>query len=236
MTYIMSRQGNRKNRKNKSISNGASGAMSMDSMDSMDSMESSGAHPDFDLDELYALSKDMIALITWADSYARLELRLKNKTEIDSEIHTEELLQRRLTKHATSPFAKEHMELKDYKQEHQQLWNDMTELRPKVWDTKEDTHLADHERMSQMNDRRKVVEQKIDDYMAKHFAKLKEIVPKIYSIILDNIDEEEIDVCFKMMRRVMRGQLTSAQAFNKLADRSIDRHNLPKGFYKSMRM
>jgi hypothetical protein len=194
------------------------------------------ADPEYNLEEIAHQSKELFRVVNWAEAYARLEFRLKNNLAIDNEIHTQEILERRYQKHASNPYATKYSELKEMKQELHELNHKMQELRPKVWDTKDMTLLADHARMSDMNDRRKELEANVDAYLGAQFPTLKRLVPGIFDKILMGVDEETLDDVFKMMRRVESGQLDERQAFNLLADKSQRKYNLPKGFYKDMKL
>lgn len=194
------------------------------------------ADPEFDVDEQYTYAKDLYKLITWAESYARLETRLRNKSEIDNEIHTEEILQRRYQKHMDNPLSLEHMVLKDMKFEIMKLEESMQQLRPKVWDTTELTRLADHEQMSNLNDQWKAKKAEVEQYLKTQFPKMVRIIPKVFDKIADGAKEEVIDDVFKMMRKCINGHITEAQGFNMLANNSEKRDNLPKDFYKPMRL
>jgi hypothetical protein len=192
--------------------------------------------PEFDIDEQYSDSKELLKVMAWADAFSRLELRLKDLSDLDSEIHTEEILRRRYKKHSENPYAQKYAKLKTIKTEQRQLEHDMQELRPKVWGTTELTLLSDHERMSQMNDRRKELDIELDNYLAEFFPKMKRIIPGVYEKIINGIDEEDLNIAFKMMRRVINGQINEKQAVNTMMDQSEKKYGLPKGFYKNMRM
>jgi len=176
----------------------------------------------------------MQSLLTWADAYARLEHRLSKKDDLDSEIHTEELLLRRLDKYQNSPYVIKHARLKTLKSELVALKATMQEFMPKVWGTPNPTHLSDHEIMSVMNDKCKVLEANIEQYLSNEFSKMKKLIPKVFQKIIEGVNEDVINFTFKMMRKVINGQISERDAFDKMSQHSESIYNLPKGFYKKV--
>lgn len=204
---------------------------------------------DFDLtrdniDEYMDYSIQMDKQIRRLNVLNDLKYKLDHVDELDDELYTKEYLVRRLEKvqaemASDGKLATEEEasldEIRRLKSELADINKEIDKVRPLVFDKVEGTKAENHERMSDLDDERKRLEEAINDYYGKKFPKLKANLPKIYYMILDGVDMDTVVSCFRKMKMVLMDQLGTEEAASELMDESTSKYNLPAGLYDPIR-
>lgn len=193
------------------------------------------------IDEYLEYSVQMDKQIRRLNVINDLRHKLEHMDELDDELYTEEYLKRRLEKVTAemggcTPEEEASMaEIRGLKADLAAVNKEIDVVRPLVFDKVEGTKAENHERMSDLDDERKRLEEEINDYYGKKFPKLKENLPKIYYMILDGVDMDTVVSCFRKMKMVLMDQLGTDEAAGELMDESTTKYNLPSGLYDPIR-
>jgi len=167
-----------------------------------------------------------------------LKYKLSHMDEVDDELYTKEYLERRLSKltaEVGSASADAEQEIYDIKEQMFNLKKELDKVRPLVFDKVEGQKPENHERMSQLDDQRKSLEDQLDSYYGRRYPALKEHLPKVYYMIVDGVDIDMITGCFKQMTAVLREEKSSDDAVGELMDESTAKYNLPVGIWDPIR-
>lgn len=177
----------------------------------------------------YALGLDKE--IRKAKSLIDLRHRLANMDPND-EIYTPEYIQSRLQRLGTpSAFVEEYIILD---QQRRQLNQEIDKVKPLVFDEVAGKDPKNHEMMSELDDRRIVLDDKLDSLCSQYYPLLRQNLKKIYYMVVEGCDIDTLRSCFKQMKLVING-LSPEEAAATLMDESIKKYNLPPGIWDPIR-
>ncbi len=189
------------------------------------------------VDKYHQLSQQMDEEIRWLKTVINLRKKLANPEDTADSLYTPEYIQRRLAKLEAQRTITEDMNTCiKIAEELAQIDQQMSVLRPLVFDKVEGQKVEHHERMSDLHDRFTALEEQQNDIYGSKYPDLKKNLPKIYYMILEGVDMETIDSCFTKMKSVLSGMLTAEEAANKLMDESQKKYNLPSTLYDPIRV
>ncbi len=189
------------------------------------------------VDKYHQLSQQMDEEIRWLKTVINLRKKLANPEDTADSLYTPEYIQRRLAKLEAQRAMTEDMNTCiKIAEELAQIDQQMSVLRPLVFDKVEGQKVEHHERMSDLHDRFTALEEQQNDIYGSKYPDLKKNLPKIYYMILEGVDMETIDSCFTKMKSVLSGMLTAEEAANKLMDESQKKYNLPSTLYDPIRV
>ncbi len=184
--------------------------------------------------EKYAVNLD--ADLRWINSYIDLQYKLDHLAELNDELYTEAYLKGRLEKlkaQRQCDISCDEMAQKliAAKAELVRINKEIDTVRPLVFHPEEGKKPEHHERMSDLDDRRKQAENLIAEICAEKYPLLKANLLKIFYMIVEGCEIETVRSCFRQMKLVLVYGLSTEEASSVLMKESIDRYNLPKGIW-----
>ena len=188
------------------------------------------------IDEYHQYAIDLDANVRWINSMISLQYKLDHIDEIDDDFYTEEYLKDRLEKLKTKGTFDETAEkVFKVKAELHDVNKEIDKVRPLVFDEVEGTKPENHERMSNLDDRRKELEEQLCQVYADKYPLLKQNLSKIFYMIVEGCDIDTVRSCFRNMRMVLVEGMSTEEAANNLMKESEYKYNLPKGIYDPIR-
>ncbi len=170
--------------------------------------------------------------VRWFNSIDDLQYKLRHPESVKDELYTPEYIARRLAKledqRVRTPADAEVHRLKE---ELRSINSEISEVRPLVFDLELGKDPAHHERMSNLDDRRKSVEDQIDMFYQSCYPKLHKNLPKIYYMIVEGVDMSTVNSCFRQMKDVLLNKTSIESAAEKLMEESVTKYNLPAGIW-----
>jgi hypothetical protein len=182
--------------------------------------------------ERYAVNLD--ADLRWINSYIDIKYKLDHISELNDELYTESYLTGRLNKlKAQRDISRDEMvqKLVAAKAELSSINKEIDIVRPLVFHPEEGKKPEHHERMSDLDDRRKQTEDLIAEICADKYPLLKKNLLKIFYMIVEGCEIDTVRSCFRQMKLVLVHGLSTEEASAVLMQESIDRYNLPKGIW-----
>jgi hypothetical protein len=191
------------------------------------------------VDQYYTMAANMDAEIKWVDSYVSLVEKLKPGAEVvegaegaKEAAYSPEYVQARLAKLKTDPIAgSKNADLIDVKTRLKEVVSSMKAQLPIVMDKTLGSDVAEHQKMSDMDDERKRLEDALVEGYRKRYPLLHEVLPKVFYLLVDGCDMATVQSCFTQLKKVLTGEITSQNATSTLMNESTERYNLPKGFW-----
>lgn len=188
--------------------------------------------------EKYAVNLD--SDLRWVNSYTDVLYKLEHITELNDTLYTETYLQGRLHKLKTlrtTSLETDTIALKliAAKAELSCINKEIDIVRPLVFHPEEGKKQEHHERMSDLDDRRKQGETAISDICAEKYPLLKKNLLKIFYMIVEGCEIATVKSCFRQMKLVLVHGLSTEDASAVLMQESVDRYNLPKGIWDPIR-
>ena len=181
------------------------------------------------VDQYYTMAANMDAEIKWVDSYVSLVEKLKPGADME---YSPEYVQARLAKLNADPIAgSKNADLIDVKTRLKEVVLAMKAQLPIVMDKTLGSDVAEHQKMSDMDDERKRLEDAYVEGYRKRYPLLHEVLPKVFFLIVDGCDMATVQSCFTQLKKVLTGEITSQNATSTLMNESTERYNLPKGFW-----
>jgi hypothetical protein len=184
------------------------------------------------ISEYLAYARNMYDELHHIETLCDLEYKLANQDKVDDELYTPEYLQGRLARLGQSrEMTSELSVIKSMKERLYQVNMQIDTLRPIVFDQVRGKDPLVHERMSTLDDERKTLEEDICTAFGARYTALQRDLPKVFYIILDGVDFNNVEQCFAMMRRVLVNGTTYENATAGLAQNASRKYNLPQGFW-----
>jgi hypothetical protein len=188
------------------------------------------------IDQYLEFAVKMDAEIKWLNSINDLQYKLAHPETINDELYTEAYLERRLEKvKQQRPMTDDVETVCQLKGQLSDVNKEIDQVRPLVFDKEEGKKPENHERMSDLDDKRKQFEKDIDDFYGNKYPNLKKNMLKIYYMILEGCDIGTVISCFRQMKEVLLNNKTSEEAANVLMDESTSKYNLPNTMYDPIR-
>lgn len=188
------------------------------------------------IDQYLEFAVKMDEEVKWLNSINDIKHKLAHPDTIDDELYTEEYLQRRLEKYMEKHEMTDDIEkICQLKADLAEVNNEISQVRPLVFDQVEGKKPEHHIRMSDLDDRRKQLEEDINEIYGAKYPNLKKNLVKIYYMILEGCDINTVISCFRQMKDVLMDRKTTDQAANELMDESATRYNLPSTIYDPIR-
>lgn len=188
------------------------------------------------IDEYLQYSLDMNDEIHWIDHVSDIQYKLDHIDELDDELYTETYLKRRLEKvRGGRDMSEDLRQVQDIKRRLAAVNKEIEQVRPLVFDKEEGKKEEHHIRMSDLDDKRKELEEEINDFYGQKYPNLKKNLPKVYYMIIDGCDIDTVKSCFRRMKQVLNGEKTSEQAASALMDESSAKYNLPSTIWDPIR-
>ena len=185
------------------------------------------------MEEYYTEAVNMDVELKWMDSLNGLKQRITS-TETNP-LFPREYLLARLEKVQSDPLSTKIPEaMVNLKGELIFINAAMKQQLAIVLDKELGKNPVEHQKMSELDDRRKKVEDELHDWYKFTFAKLYHVLPKIFYLIIDGCDVETVKSCFGQLKKVLTGQITAKSATDNLMTESSEKYNLPKGFLDPM--
>jgi RNase P/RNase MRP subunit POP5 len=195
----------------------------------------------------FKLTKDNI--LFYKDETQKMDKELKNlrsyleitkKLQLDPEerdpLFTEEYLKRRLEKISENLVIDEiYQNYIDTSEELDKVNAEIKVVFPQVMDKKLGRNPEIHDKMSELNDRRKELEDQIVNILSQKFGDLRRNLPKIFFLVLDGVDMETVNRCFSNMISVLYGDITTEEAAESLMKFSEQKYNLPTNMFDPIR-
>jgi hypothetical protein len=187
------------------------------------------------MEEYYQEAVTMDAELKWMDSLNGLKRRVNNKNEEANKLFPKEYLIARLEKIQSDPLiSKIPEEIIKLKDELSGINVAMKQQLAVVLDKEMGTNPLEHKKMSELDDRRKNVEDELHNWYKITYEKIYHVLPKIFYLIIDGCDIETVKNCFAQLQKVLSGQITAKSATDNLMAESSEKYNLPKGFWDPM--
>ena len=185
------------------------------------------------MEEYFTEALNMDTELKWMDSLNGLKNRVNN-TE-SNPLFPKEYLMARLEKVQADPLISKipDMIIK-WKGELSGINIAMKQQLTVVLDKELGKNPLEHQKMSELDDRRKSVEDDLHNWYKLTYAKLYQVLPKIFYLIIDGCDIETVKSCFAQLQQVLSGQITAKSATDNLMTESSEKYNLPKGFWDPM--
>jgi len=191
------------------------------------------------IDQYLKYAMDMNDNINWLNHMSDLQYKLDHVDELNDELYTKEYLERRIAKvraqRATAADIDSLEEMKKIKAELVSVNKEIDKVRPLVFDKIEGQKEEHHLRMSELDDRRKELEDQVDAFYAQRYPDLKMNMKKIYYMIIDGVDINTVQSCFIQMKQVLLNSKTPEEATNELMDETTEKYNLPKNIWDPIR-
>lgn len=187
------------------------------------------------IDRYLKYAEDLHQEIIGINQMTDLQYKLEHIAELDDELYTEEYIRRRIEK--LSPNI-QHIDLCNIQQIKADLLTvnkEIEQVRPLVFDKIEGQKESNHIKMSELDDRRKELEDKIDEFYGSRYAELKKNLKKIYYMIIDGVDISTVQSCFMQMKQVLLNKITTEEAVGALMDESSTKYNLPSTIWDPIR-
>jgi hypothetical protein len=174
--------------------------------------------------------------INWLNHINDIQYKLDHLDELDDELYTESYLKRRMvTIKAQRDMSEDMGVLQDIKNRLSVVNREIEQVRPLVFDKVEGQKEEHHIRMSDLDDKRKLLEEELNDFYGTKYPSLKEHLPKVYYMIIDGCDINTVQSCFMQMKQVLLGNMSSEQAAGVLMDESTIKYNLPSTIWDPIR-
>lgn len=188
------------------------------------------------IDQYLDYAVQMNEEVNWIHHMIDVKYKLDHLDEVDDELYTEEYLQRRLEKIMNKrQMTPELEQLRDIKKELMEVNRELEKVRPLVFDKIEGQKEENHVRMSDLNDKMKETEDKVDEFYQGRYPKLRTNLRKIYYMVIDGVDMNTVKSCFNQMKQVLNKEKSSEQAASELMDESQERYNLPANIWDPIR-
>jgi len=176
--------------------------------------------------------------IIWLNHMSDLQYKLEHLEHLDDELYTKEYLERRIekvraTRNGTDTESLE--EMKKIKADLVYVNKEIDKVRPLVFDKVEGQKEEHHVMMSELDDRRKELEDQVDGFYGQRYPNLKQNMKKIYYMIVDGVDINTVQSCFMQMKQVLLSNKTPEEATNELMDESTTKYNLPSTIWDPIR-
>ncbi len=189
------------------------------------------------IDQYLQYALDMNEEIVWLNHLADLHYKLAHLDTLDDELYTEEYLRRRLaTLENKRDMSDDLKHIQDIKARLAEVQKEISIMRPLVFDKEEGKKTEHHVKMSELDDRRKLLEEEINDFYGQKYPNLRQNLPKVYYMIIDGCDIGTVRSCFTQMKQVLLGKKTSEQAAGALMDESSSKYNLPSTIWDPIRI
>uniref|UniRef100_A0A6C0J7S8 Uncharacterized protein n=1 Tax=viral metagenome TaxID=1070528 RepID=A0A6C0J7S8_9ZZZZ len=178
---------------------------------------------------------DMDNVMRWTKSYLEIKSKLDNIDEQDY-LFTPEYLKRRMDK-----LNKQHdlddniLAYIDIKKQLDTVNLEIQCIFPTVMDKELGKNPKVHEEMSELNDKRKALEDNMIEVYTLRYPDLRKNLRDIFFMILDGVDMETVNKCFDNMISVLGNKMTTDEAANDLMDHSQTKYNLPETLYDPLR-
>jgi hypothetical protein len=183
------------------------------------------------LNYYYALASKMDAELKWIDSLNGIKQKLK----LNTPDYPKEYLEARLKKVQSDPVGENLSEdIIQLKGQLNVISFEMKQQLPIVMDKEAGKNPDEHRKMSELDDRRKEVEDELHEVYKKTYPELFQVLPKIFYLIIDGCDINTVKSCFGQLQKVLTGQITAKSATDNLMAESSEKYNLPKGFWDPM--
>ena len=183
--------------------------------------------------EKYSINLD--ADLKWINTYIDLMYKIDHIAELNDELYTSAYLKGRLSKlilqrplYNTDTMV---VKLIGVKEELIKVNKEIDTVRPLVFHPEEGKKPEHHERMSDLDDRRKKAENDIAEICAEKYPLLKKNLLKIFYMIVEGCEIATVKSCFRQMKLVLINGLSTEEASAVLMQESVDRYNLPKGIW-----
>jgi hypothetical protein len=189
------------------------------------------------IDQYMKYAVDMHESINWINHLNDIQYKLDHIDELDDDLYTEEYLNRRLEKIKSKRQASDAdvAEIREIKRKLAVVNSEIDEVKPLVFDKIEGQKEEHHIRMSDLNDRRKELEEEINEFYGRKYSDLKTHMPKVYYMIIDGVDIMMVQSCFMKMKSVLLGEQSVEEAANTLMDESTSKYNLPSTIWDPIR-
>lgn len=190
------------------------------------------------IDQYLKYALDMNDDINWLNHMSDLQYKLEHVNELDDELYTREYIERRIEKvraKRSDADADSLEEMKKIKGDLFHVNKEIDKVRPLVFDKVEGQKEEHHVRMSELDDRRKELEDQVDEFYGQRYPNLKKNMKKIYYIIVDGVDINTVQSCFMQMKQVLLNNKTPEEATNELMDESTSKYNLPSTIWDPIR-
>jgi hypothetical protein len=169
--------------------------------------------------------------ITRNKRWCELKYKLLHPEEHDQSLYTPEYIKRRIEKLESERLLDETSE------KHLRIFQDMMTtkkstdvIRPLVFDLEKGKDVSLHEQMSNLNDRRKELEDEMVELYKARYPLLCRNVSKIFYLILESCDISVVDRCFRGIVDVLKGE-SSETACKNMSREFQNKYGLPKGYY-----
>lgn len=174
--------------------------------------------------------------LRWIKTLLSVRDKLNDPEKQDDILYTPEYLRRRLDKlekmRTIDETTSKYIEIKAALDKTN---DEISIVFPKAIDKDEGNNPEIQNRMSELNDKRKELENDLDSVFGQKYEKLKKNMPKVYYMILESVDMNMVNSCFNKMISVLAQNLSPDEAANQLMDESISRYKLPKTMYDPIR-
>jgi hypothetical protein len=190
------------------------------------------------IDQYLKYALDMNDDINWLNHMSDLQYKLEHADELDDELYTKEYIERRIEKVRAKRNGTDADSLEEMKKIKADLFHvnkEIDKVRPLVFDKVEGQKEEHHVRMSDLDDRRKDLEDQVDEFYGHRYPNLKKNMKKIYYIIIDGVDINTVQSCFMQMKQVLLNNKTPEEASNELMDESTTKYNLPSTIWDPIR-
>lgn len=190
------------------------------------------------IDQYLKYALDMNDDINWLNHMSDLQYKLEHVDELDDELYTREYIERRIETVRAKRNGTDTESLEEMKKIKADLFfvnKEIDKVRPLVFDKVEGQKGEHHIRMSELDDRRKELEDQVDEFYGQRYSNLKKNMKKIYYIIIDGVDINTVQSCFMQMKQVLLNNKTPEEATNELMDESTSKYNLPSTIWDPIR-
>lgn len=189
------------------------------------------------IDEYLRYTLNLYEDVKWVNHVCDLEYKLTHHHELTDELYTIDFLNRRISTLMNKiPEGLDFNYVKDLKSQLTAVNADINRVKPLVFDPVEGQKVENHEKMSQLDDKRKELLEKINDFYGERYPLLKEHLPKIYYMVIEGVDITTVELCFQQMKRVLKGTSSCEQATDVLMKDTSKKYGLPSSIWDPIRL
>jgi len=168
-------------------------------------------------------------------SYIEIKDKLDNPEKQDY-LYTPDYLNRRMTKLQTQLVIDEKSKLyMNIKSELDGVNAEIKIVFPQVMDKETGKNPEIHEKMSDLNDKRKELEDDMVNAFADKYRDLHDNLSKIFFMILEGVDMETVQRCFRNMTAILSEQMSVDEGAEDMMSFSETKYNLPSTMYDPIR-
>jgi hypothetical protein len=191
------------------------------------------------IESYHKMAMQMDKELRWMKTLTNLLSKKEHPEQNTDSLYTPEYIDQRIKKLLSQNYYQTetaHVEQYIAKlKELEEVEKELEIVRPLVFDKEEGKKPENHERMSVLNDKWKQLLEEKNNIFGDKYPDLKNNLPKIYYMILEDVDMDTLNSCFLKMKAVLLDRLTPEEAANKLMDESQSKYNLPKTIYDPIR-